>query len=227
MTSQAIRQVGARPAAGRARPGRPMRSESRSTRRAPSAPSEPRAAVGRRAAADPEDEPPDAGVERGPEHLAGPDRGRAGSGRARRRLSRDRPDASASSTTPRAPSSERSQARVDRSADRVVDRGVSSRSQPPAARSPRASPRRRRPAARGPARRPGGRAPSRRPAPRDLDRRQRALERIGREHDRQRPRRAALTGGPSRRTSSVAERPVGQQGVVRASTPDSCQPSER
>ena len=79
----------------------------------------PAAAVGRRAAADAEDDPADAGVERRLEQLAGPDGSSPGSDRARPARTRDRPDASAISTTARCPSSERSQPALIAEPERV------------------------------------------------------------------------------------------------------------
>ncbi len=115
---------------------------------------EPEPAVGRRAAADAEVDPPDAGVEHRPEHLARADR-------SRRQPGPVRPVRAARAPTPRP--ARRQPARRRRSrASGPRSRGQAGRGRPRFAtpsrrppRSPRPSPRRRRPAGPGAPRRPG------------------------------------------------------------------------
>ena len=141
----------------------------------------------------------DAGVDRGADQLAGPDvvaaDGSRSSGRDAATGRTPRP-----SRRPRAsPSSDRSQRAVDRAAQRVVDRRPSATSQPPAAAIASSVPSP--PSASGRQERSvvgAGAAPAVGQRPGDLDRRQRALERVGREEDRQRRRSPA---GPSRSRS--------------------------
>ena len=129
----------------------------------------------------------------------------------------DRPDASASSTTARSPSSERSQAGGDRPAERVAGRAPS---RAPSHRPPRSRPACPSPPSASGASRSSSSGPGAGPAlgerAGDLDRRQRALERVRGEDDRQptvgsRRRSPQVLPEPGRRR----ERPVGQQRVVR------------
>ena len=159
----------------------------------------------------------DAGVERGPQELAGPDA--SGADRvALGRLSRDRPDASASSTTARPPSSERSQRGGDRPPERVPD---ARRRATPSRRPPRSRPaslRRRRPAARARARRRAG--PRAQPSASALATSTEVSEPLnesGAIRTVSRPRVARVTGGPSR-SRSPARGPVGRA----ARSPGSC-----